>query len=334
MRKNNFDLIRLFSAIMVIFTHSFQVTTGVLTSEPLYLITNGQITFGRLAVAIFFIISGYLITQSYERSSDVFTYFKARFLRIFPGLIVAILLTIVFCSLMSSSKNYWNQKETYTYIRNIFLLAPQQEISGVFEENNLKNIINGPLWSLQYEFLCYVMVAFLGRFKLLNTKFIFVFYTLTFLAYLFLPRLHENNAAEIFQYFFGGSLLYLSKFKLNSTVFLYIPILILLYFSVQFGFFKSWLAFIGTILIIELGKLKNIINLEKIGDFSYGLYIYSFPVQQIMAQILPNSKWYINFATSLAITLAISAFSWHFVEKRALKYKNKISIKSKNLNLV
>lgn len=334
MRKNSFDLVRLFSAIMVIFTHSFQVTTGTLTSEPLYLITNGQITFGRLAVAIFFMISGYLITQSYERSNNLSTYFRARVLRIFPALIVAILLTIVFCSLISSSKNYWNQKETYTYLRNIFLLAPQQEISGVFEKNHLMNIINGPLWSLQYEFLCYIIVAFLGKFKLLNTKFIFAFYTLTFIAYFFIPRLHENNAAEIFQYFFGGSLLYLSKFKLKPTIFLYLPILILLYVSIQFGFFKSWLALIGTILLIELGKSKNIINLEKIGDFSYGLYIYSFPIQQTMAQFLPNSNWYVNFIISLAITLAISAFSWHFIEKKALKYKSKISIESKNLNLI
>jgi peptidoglycan/LPS O-acetylase OafA/YrhL len=334
MRKNNFDLIRLLSAIMVIFTHSFQVTTGTLTSEPLYLITNGQITFGRLAVAIFFMISGYLITQSYERSSNLSTYFKARFLRIFPGLIVAILLTIVFCSLISSSKDYWNQKETYTYIRNIFLLAPQQEIPGVFEKNNLKSVINGPLWSLQYEFLCYIIVAFLGRFKLLNTKFIFAFYFLTFFAYLFLPRLHENNAAEIVQYFFGGSLLYLSKFKLKSSIILYLPILALLFISIQFGFFKSWLALIGTILIIELGKSKNIINLEKIGDFSYGLYIYSFPIQQTVAQFLPEISWYVNFVISLTLTFAISAFSWHFVEKKALRYKKKVSINSENLNLI
>jgi peptidoglycan/LPS O-acetylase OafA/YrhL len=334
MRKNNFDFIRLFSAIMVIFTHSFQVTTGTLTSEPLHLITNGQITFGRLAVAVFFMISGYLITQSYERSNNLYSYFKARILRIFPALIVATLLTIVFCSLITSSNNYWNQKDTYTYARNIFLLAPQQEISGVFENNQLKSIINGPLWSLQYEFLCYILISFLGKFKLLNIKFIFSFYFLTFFVYLLIPRLHENNAAEIVQYFFGGSLLYLSKFKLKSSTILYLPILLLLFISIQFGFFKSWLALIGTILIIELGKSKNIINLEKIGDFSYGLYIYSFPIQQTVAQYFPDSKWYINFVISLTLTLAISAFSWHFIEKTALKYKKNISNEGKNLNLI
>ena len=88
-RNNNFDLLRLALAILVIFSHSYQLVTGGETAEPLHAATRGQLSSGLLAVGWFFAISGYLITQSWENSRTLWSYLKKRVYRIYPGFIVA-----------------------------------------------------------------------------------------------------------------------------------------------------------------------------------------------------------------------------------------------------
>ena len=93
-RINNLDIIRFIAATLVVFSHSYPLTLGNNGSEPFAVFSNGQMTFGELAVSIFFVISGFLITQSYDRSKDLIYYMKARTLRIFPGLIFCVILTV------------------------------------------------------------------------------------------------------------------------------------------------------------------------------------------------------------------------------------------------
>ena len=91
-RNNNFDFIRFVAASLVIFSHAYRLATGRGDIEPLVLFSGSQIWFGHLAVIIFFVISGFLIAQSYERSSNVIVYFWARALRIIPALVASIFL--------------------------------------------------------------------------------------------------------------------------------------------------------------------------------------------------------------------------------------------------
>ena len=95
-RENNFDFIRLFLAVLVIFSHSYPLGTGSeLAGADFNILTKGQVTGGHLAVDLFFIISGFLITASFERSKSIATYLKKRFLRIYPGFVVAMLFGLV-----------------------------------------------------------------------------------------------------------------------------------------------------------------------------------------------------------------------------------------------
>src|ERR1700743_1799638 len=91
-KENNFDFIRFYAALAVIFCHSFALTTQI--KDPLQRFSNSRSSFGGSSVEIFFIISGILITQSFERSKDLTSYFRARILRIYPALIVVVLLTV------------------------------------------------------------------------------------------------------------------------------------------------------------------------------------------------------------------------------------------------
>ena len=94
-RKNNFDFIRLMAASLVIFSHCFPLTLpSENAEEPLMIVSGGQITLGNLSVMIFFVVSGFLITQSFVYSQDLRKFLLARVLRIFPALIFLILATV------------------------------------------------------------------------------------------------------------------------------------------------------------------------------------------------------------------------------------------------
>ena len=94
-RANNFDFIRFCAALLVIFSHSFTLSKPSYYKEPLSFISQGRMNFGEVSVAIFFIISGLLITQSFDRTKNIISFIEARILRIFPALIVVILLTVL-----------------------------------------------------------------------------------------------------------------------------------------------------------------------------------------------------------------------------------------------
>ena len=141
-RKNNLDVIRFLAATFVLFSHAYPITTGNNASEPFAIWSKGQMTFGELAVSIFFIISGFLITQSFDRSKDPIYYFKARVLRIFPALIFCVLLSILIVGPIFTEftiKDYFKDPNTIEYLRTITLYFIQYDLPGVFQHNIMAN---------------------------------------------------------------------------------------------------------------------------------------------------------------------------------------------------
>lgn len=169
-RINNFDVLRYFAAVLVIYSHSYPLTGKSI--EPLALLSKGQWTFGGVAVAIFFVISGFLVSNSFERST-VLQYTVNRFLRIFPGLFMAVLLSVfvlgpLFTSLEISE--YFSNNLTYSYLNNSLLLSVQYVLPGMFETNLYPNAVNGSIWTIPYEILGYILVAIIGYYGLLKKK--------------------------------------------------------------------------------------------------------------------------------------------------------------------
>lgn len=164
-RNNNFDFIRFIAASMVIFSHAYRLATGRGGDEPLVIFSNSQIWFGHLAVIIFFVISGFLIAQSYERSSNIFVFFWARTLRIFPALIASLIFGVFVVGAIateSSLEAYLSDIKTYDYLNSVFLIKIRWTLPGVFENLPYKGIINGSLWTIPHEVVCYVFVAIFG----------------------------------------------------------------------------------------------------------------------------------------------------------------------------
>ena len=292
----------------------------------------------------FFQISGYLIFQSVIRSKSLVNYFWNRILRIFPALITALVLSVCFCYFAYQGINsYWSNSSTQSYIpNNILLFKGQGFIDGVFINNRYRPAINGSLWTIRYEFVGYILLSlfFFIKEKRKLLKYIFLFlYCLFLIMAIFYPNrggnfnfianifnLGNNLFINLFCFFIGGSLLAIFEIEKtdNKTKFLLLVSLSLLFLvSLQFNmFWFSQFIFLPILTVLFGASSYPIINQwsKQIGDLSYGIYIYSFPVQQILEYFFkPNLIE--MMCVSFLITIIIAHFSWQYIEKNALKLK-------------
>jgi peptidoglycan/LPS O-acetylase OafA/YrhL len=163
MAKNNFDFLRLLFAIFVVITHSYELS-GSNEKDLMDWVTNGQTSFSYMAVRGFFIISGFLIFQSLTRSRSLIDYYKKRFLRVFPALFIVLTLTVVLgiFAYKYDSVSYIKNRSVWTYVpNNLSLFRLQYSITGIFENNPYRSVINGSLWTIPYEFLFYIAISFI-----------------------------------------------------------------------------------------------------------------------------------------------------------------------------
>jgi peptidoglycan/LPS O-acetylase OafA/YrhL len=337
-RKNSFDAIRLFAAILVIFGHSFPITG---TGAP----GAGLISLGDVGVWTFFILSGYLISKSWDQYPRFNVFFAKRALRIFPGLIVAVLSTIAITGLFFTTlpvKEFLFSQETWTYLNNILLYNSAFTLPGVFENNIYPRAVNGSIWTLAYEFTMYLAIALIGALKLYKRIRPYVFWVVLFIAAAIIKFVGQEHFSLALFYlvisqlvifglmFFTGVMVhkYEDKIKLHTIAGL---VSLVAFFALSILLPTLGPLFGATLLayaVFSLGKHGLFSGLsQRIGDLSYGVYIYAFPIQQMVAAVTNTGNPYKLFAVSLVITLGVAALSWHFVESKALLLKSKINEK-------
>lgn len=343
--KNSLTFIRLFLASLVVFTHSY--TLGGFGPDPL--LNNCRITFSRIAVEGFFALSGFLIARSFLRSSSIRRYMWHRFLRIFPAfwvclLVISFVISPVIYYLQHGGFNdiELRNNQFIDYFRSNFLLAiNKQEINGVFPGNPGTSAINGSLWTLFPEFLYYLSVPLLSLMALFNKrkKILLLFFGVLlftnamegyllgyFYAYPIIGisrTLFEMQ--KLFAYFLGGALLFIysDKVAFNRSI---LGILIFtLILSVYLKLYNAIGPLVLPFVIIGLSSVIPFSFFEKYGDYSYGLYIYSFPVQQTIYFLLNRniSSPLVFFIFSLFFSIPLAWLSWHLVEKPCLSLKDK-----------
>src|SRR5436305_3608524 len=172
-RRNNFDALRLIAALSVVFSHSFLIAEGSEASEPFIWLTGNQCILGLVGVFVFFVISGYLVTESWCRSPKPGRFALRRFLRIYPGLVVNIALcAFVMGPLITSLPlaAYFHDAELRDFLGKTLTLNPGPlSLPGVlFADNPVGLHINGSLWTLRYEAMMYLMIVVLGMLRLLR----------------------------------------------------------------------------------------------------------------------------------------------------------------------
>lgn len=296
----NFDLMRLIAALLVVVSHAFPLAGD----PPLRIV--GVEDLGALGVSIFFVISGYLVTASYLR--DPKTYLLKRVLRIEPGLIASLVVTVVLLAFVTTAPaaEYWPAAALYV-LRNALLYPVTYDLPGVFADAPMAGVVNGVLWTLRLEFTFYLVLmlirarpaAVYGLAALCAAVWLTMRLTMPNWADETLTRV-VFLAARNGLLFFAGAAILLRDWKpplwLGAASALSFPLL---------GPLALPTAVLG---LARPGKLP--------ADLSYGVYIYAFPLQQWLA-----IQGHLGVFTSILAVTPFALASWFLVEKPALRLK-------------
>lgn len=332
-RNNNFHLLRLIAASAVLYSHSFPLATGDKHTEPLRAASG--CTFGSIAVDLFFLISGMLVTMSLVRRSSAMDFVKARFFRIWPGLTVAILLTVVALGPTFTTvalPTYFTAKDTLRYlVLNLLLLkGVAYNLPGVFATNPWPSAINGSLWTLPSEVRCYLaLLATWMLLRLLKSAgslrwTITLAWVVLFAAVLWSLRSTtiEDAPARLWLMFCSGAMLYLwrERIILSWAALLAVAVAITAVLALGHGLVFGAVYFLAlpyAMLCAAYLPEGAILRYNRLGDYSYGVYIYAYPVQQSLMHLWPTLGPIALFGAALPSTLLLAVLSWHFIEKPA-----------------
>lgn len=349
MARNSFNLLRHIAAILVVYGHAYPLS-GNGTIDKIQEFSRGIFPSAQIGVFIFFSISGYLIAMSLERSNSYFNFLWKRFLRIMPGLAVCIFFIILIIGPVStvlSAAAYFSSPQTYAFLKALKIFPDYPNyLPGVFETLPVK-LVNGSLWTLAYEVTLYfilmaIHIAFGKRTKTVILAIIILLW-ISFFAWhdpltswnqpLRFIHLNLGELINFGMYFFIGSasFYYRNNLKYNAYYMLAgLGILLFIYWlssTMNLIPLSSivWIRYLLLPYIIFYVALQFDTHelLSGIGDLSYGIYIYSFPIQQFLQLKLGAYHFSseVMFLIALFVILPVAVFSWRLVENPALQYK-------------
>jgi peptidoglycan/LPS O-acetylase OafA/YrhL len=334
------------AALAVLAAHAPWLTTG--HYDLTYWISKQQTFLGSIAVAAFFVMSGFLVTQSFLNSRSVLEYAGKRALRIFPALLVVVLLSMlvigpVFTNLDLHS--YFSNNEFYSYFLNAGFIV-RYPLPGVFSDH-VHPIVNGSLWTLRYEAACYVLLAVIGLMGLLDRKWLMLSVAAGILVATGLgvgsPReilsmrlklslgalgtVEIGPTLRLLSYFAVGSLAFVWRYQIPSDWRLGCVAVAGCATGFIAGLHDLLFPLCGGYLVLALGLARRLDFASLRGrDYSYGVYIYSFPIQQMLIATVPlGSFWLVNMLLAVPLTLACAMLSWHAIERPALVLKAPLS---------
>ena len=329
---------------MVVFSHEYAIVAGG-GGEPLARLSAGFATFGTLGVDIFFVVSGLLVTQSLIERRAIGFFVVSRALRILPALFVVLLLSAWVLGPALTDlplRAYFQSRATWTYVaRNLTLVDLQWSLPGVFVRNPVGDAVNGPLWTLRPEVQMYSCLLLLGliaaaggaalsrhRAAVVGAGMMAaIAWGWTTHGDLAGHALEPSSLSRLAPYFGLGALLYIARRAVPITILapavawavtiasrgtsLFAPA-----FAIGVALTTGWLAY------ANLGSLRR---WGRFGDFSYGLYIYAFPVQQALVALSPSWHRPEHFVAAYVATLSCAVLSWRLVEAPSLSLKKRFS---------
>ena len=344
-RTNNFDGLRIIAASMVIIGHAY-----VLTGKPHAPFIWQNVMHG-FALDIFFSISGYLVVKSFAYDPDFGRFLAKRALRIFPALIVVVILTTCVLGPLVTTmplNDYFFQPSFSKYFSAI-ILKVSQSLPGVFETHTYSVLVNAPIWTIPIEFFLYSCVMFVGALSLtfayknrLTFEILWTIFTLgTLTAYIcaaqlrildvsnmmILNRLEVMNFLDFGPYFGIGGMIFIAERYTTRQI----PVILLIVIAIILQIDQSQLlkivAFVFTpIIAVRIGQASWPVmrDLGRWGDLSYGTYLYGFPVAQVLIMYYFDTLSLLgHIVFTLLISYVLGFFSWHLVEKYALRLKPK-----------
>ncbi|MEO8802687.1 MAG: acyltransferase [Rudaea sp.] len=335
-RADNFLLLRFVAAVMVMFGHSYAFTG--LPNQGDFIARagwgNGVYT-GSIAVDVFFVISGLLVTGSYLRRAQLEEFLKSRALRILPAYAAcmvgcAIVLGAIFSTLPLSA--YWTDRATYEYIYVNMQFGYQLiwNLPGVFVHNFYPNAVNGAIWTLPAEARMYCWVAILGALAVLRRRWLAntVFAVLLLLGLFapdYVPLVPKDAFVRLAGFFLLGAFCFVNRDWVRIGTLPLLGLIVLAIGAHHTAFSPYALGLAIAYASLWFAYVPSFHFFNRFGDYSYGIYLWGFPIQQAVSASLgrPVHAW-VNLTLSLPIVIALAVLSWHLIEKPALRLKQRV----------
>ena len=321
--RNNFNLIRLLAAVAVIYGHSFALSANPAGQQEAVLRVLPFTYSGALAVAIFFLISGIFVTASLHRDNNIFAYAVKRIFRLWPGLVVCLGLSFALAAFLSDNGPWTMLRlpESYAYVLRNQLLDMQWTIPGVFEDLKYPSM-NGSLWSLVIEARMYLLVLLFGLAAILRKRRALLAGSFGVAALILaapdvvVPFVNVRSTEVLVpvMFFLAGMALFALRDVVRARWWHLAGLLVVAVMADGPALQVAVYTFV-IVLTLWIGCSPMVARLPRPrGDYSYGLYIYGFPVQQTIVTAWPEATPYAIFPLALAIVLPLAMASWHLVE--------------------
>lgn len=360
-----FDFLRIFLAISVLLTHSFLISEG-----ERHQFSGVPFSFLHASILpMFFALSGFLIAGSAMRLK-LSDFLLNRGMRIVPALAVDILISaLVLGPLLTvvGYAEYFSSRDFAVYFANIIGVI-HYTLPGVFEKNPFPNIVNGSLWTIPFEIGCYVLISVFIISGILRRKWVALYVCIVLSALIIgcyvsgisisdafgidilntervrnlLHHYFSDNGNKLYVYFMAGTLFYLFRHNIplnKACVSVAVLVCGIAAFVDMSGYFSSALrSIIFAPFVVYITVAIGLLEIPKLplygrGDYSYGIYLYGYPLQQALVVVFPSlTSPFIHFIWSLVLVTAVAMLSWHIVEKPILKLRKKFSLTAQKNN--
>ena len=325
-RPTGFDYLRLALAAAVIFVHGVDVTQGQAAGNAL--IQSSWRAIILPIVPMFFALSGFLVAGSLYRCKSLVSFLGLRVLRLFPALacevtLSAFILGPIFTTFALS--DYFSSLEFFRYFFNLMGLI-QYTLPGVFTSNPWAQTVNAQLWTVPYELECYISISVLAVIGITRRRdWLLAFVALLQLGFIVclafdIPQINFGRLSVLC--FLVGIVFYCysDRIPLNAGL-----------FALSAAALLGLMVFPGMEYLVAIPAVYATVYLGTLnppkprfifgGDYSYGMYLYGFPLQQALALVVPGFAWYENAGAGLLLSLGFAYLSWWWIEKPALGLK-------------
>ena len=330
-RRDNFLLLRLLAAALVIYGHGYALAEHAPGVADLFTRLHWRTYSGAIGVDLFFIISGFLVTGSYLRRRNLFVFVWARALRLVPAYAVCMLLSAFALGAVYTQlplADYLRHPDTSGYVlTNMkFGASLQWDLPGVFVDNPRRATVNGSIWTLPVEVRMYVWLAVVGVLGLLSRRSVATAAVLGLMLAGWLlpermPLLPIASFLHLAAMFALGVLCYVHRDWLPASGFVVAALAAACWLLHGTALYAVAFALAETAFAFWFAYRLSLPSLDRLGDASYGLYLWGFSVQQMVAHQFPTATPLMNAALSLPLAAGLGYLSWHLIEKPTLAAK-------------
>jgi peptidoglycan/LPS O-acetylase OafA/YrhL len=329
---NNFNLLRFIFAGLVILSHAPEIRDGD-RHEELLTQLFGTLSFGELAVDCFFILSGFLILKSWHEHPDIFGFSASRVLRIYPGFVAASLICAFIIGPLFGASSYFEDFQWKTYFSALIRLG-FRGVPPAFQGSHAQTV-NAAIWTIPYEFKCYVLVLALGATGLIRHSAIWPTILLVCTA------AYLANILNVVHVPFDFHVRFLMAFSAGACFYIYRSSIPWSHAAAVLAaalcglalFFKPLaepaVCTLGAYAILRYAMAgQALLAFNRLPDISYGVYLYAWPINKVVLWYVPAIDVHALILTVFLLSVVAGTISWYAVERPFMRMKPRLRLES------